>query len=96
MKKTKLVTILALATVGVLGLSLVGLSPMLATAEYKHHYDMPEITGTITASETHKENLEKAQITFSAASDVAQSAVEEGQVTSGKLGVVQGDLKSVV
>ncbi len=92
MKKTKLVTILALVTVGVLGLSLVGLSPMLATAEYKHHYDMPEITGTITASETHKENLEKAQITFSAASDVAQSAVEEGQVTSGKLGVVQGYL----
>ncbi len=77
---------------GVLGLSLVGLSPMFASAEYNHHYDMPEITGTITASDNHKENLEKAQISFSEASEVAQSAVEEGQVTGGYLGVVNGYL----
>jgi len=92
LNKTKLATVFAVAAAGVLGLSLIGLSPMLAAAEYKNHYDMPEITGTIPASETHKENLEKAQITFSEATDVAQSAVEEGQVTSGKLGVVQGFL----
>lgn len=88
----KLGTILAAVSAGVLGLSVVGLSPMFASAEYTHHYDMPEITGTITAGENYKENLEKAQITFSEASEVAQSAVEEGQVTSGKLGVVQGYL----
>ncbi|MGD8300640.1 MAG: hypothetical protein PVG77_08060, partial [Nitrosopumilaceae archaeon] len=59
---------------------------------YNQHYDMPEIIGTITASDNHKENLEKAQISFSEASEVAQSAVEEGQVTRGYLGVVNGYL----
>lgn len=92
LKKTKLTTIFAVVAAGVLGLSLIGLSPMFASAEYNHNYDMPEITGTITASENHKENLEKIQITFSEASEVAQSAVEEGQVTGGYLGVVQGYL----
>ena len=53
---------------------------------------MPEINGTVTASENHQENLEKAQITFAEASEVAQGSVEEGQVTEGKLGVVQGYL----
>ena len=92
LNKTKLATVFAVVVVGVLGLSLIGLSPMLAAADYKHHYDMPEITGTIPAGESHKENLEKTQISFSEASDVAQSAVQAGQVTSGKLGVVQGYL----
>ena len=92
MKKTKLATVFAVVAAGVLGLSLIGLSPMFASAEYNHHYDMPEITGTITASDNHKENLEKAQISFSEASEVAQSAVEEGQVTGGYLGVVNGYL----
>ena len=92
MNKTKLATVFAVVAAGVLGLSLIGLSPGLATAEYKNHYDMLEITGTIPAGESLKENLDKAQITFSEATDVAQSAVEEGQVTSGKLGVVQGYL----
>jgi uncharacterized membrane protein YkoI len=92
LNKTKLTTVFAIVTAGVLGLSLIGLSPMLAAAEYKHHYNMPEITGTISASESHKENLDKAQITFSEASDIAQSAVEEGQLTDGKLGVVNGFL----
>jgi uncharacterized membrane protein YkoI len=92
LKKIKLATIFAVVATGVLGLSLVGLSPMFASAEYNHHYDMPEITGTITASDNHKENLEKAQISFSEASIVAQSAVEEGQVTGGYLGVVNGYL----
>jgi len=92
LKKTKLATVFAVVAAGVLGLSLVGLSPMFASAEYNHHYDMPEITGTITASDNHKENLEKAKISFSEASGVAQSAVEEGQVTGGYLGVVNGYL----
>jgi len=92
LNKTKLATVFAVAAAGALGLSLIGLSPMLAAAEYKHNYDMPEITGTIPSSESHKENLENAQITFSEASDVAQGAVEEGQVTGGYLGVVQGYL----
>lgn len=92
MKKTKLATFFAIAAAGVLGLSLVGSSPMFAQAEYTHHYDMPEITGTITASQDHLENLKKAQISFSEASDVAQGAVEQGQVTGGNLGVVQGYL----
>lgn len=53
---------------------------------------MPKITGTITADENHKENLGKAQISFSQASEVAQSTVKEGQVTGGRLGVVNGYL----
>lgn len=92
LNKTKLATVFAVGAAGVLGLSLIGLSPMLAAADYNNHYDMPEIIGTIPASESHKENLAKTQITFSEASDVAKNAVEEGQVTSGRLGVVNGFL----
>ena len=88
----KLGTILAAVSAGVLGLSVVGLSPMFASAEYTHHYDMPEITGTITASENHSENLQKVQVSFSEASQTAQAAVEDGKVTGGRIGVVNGYL----
>ena len=92
LKKTKLATVFGIVAAGVLGLSLVGLYPMLAEAEYKHNYDMPEISGTSTAGENNLENLEKVKISFSEASDVAQASVENGKVARGHLGVVQGFL----
>lgn len=64
----------------------------MMNVEYKQHYDMPEISGTITASENHLENLKKVKISFSDASMVAQGAVENGQITRGHIGVVSGFL----
>ena len=78
-------------TIGILAtIALAVIIPTAAFAEYKH--DFPEISGTITASDSMSENIKLAKIHFSVATAVAENAVDNGQAIQGKLGVVQGFL----
>ena len=86
-KKPKLFVPIIIAAI--LSIGIIAIAPN-AVAEYKHH--MPEITGTIEASDNMAENLAKEKIHFSVATSVAEHAIENGQAIKGKLGVIQGYL----
>jgi len=86
-KKPKLFVPIIIAAI--LSIGIIAIAPN-AVAEYKHN--MPEITGTIEASDNMAENLAKEKIHFSVATSVAEHAIENGQAVKGKLGVVQGYL----
>ena len=58
----------------------------------KQSKTIPQITGTISASESYKENLDKAKFAFSVASTIAGNAVTDGKVIDGRLGTEQGYL----
>ena len=53
---------------------------------------IPKITGTISASGSYKENLDKVKFTFSEIATIAQNAVTDGKVIDGRLGTEQGYL----
>jgi len=90
LKKPKLLisTILALSIVT----AIVAFSPLDVTAEYWKQHDMPEISGSLSASDSMQENIEMEKIHFSVATSVAENAVTDGQAIKGKLGAVQGFL----
>ena len=90
LKKPKLLisTILVLSIVT----AIVAFSPLDATAEYWKQHDMPEISGSLPASDSMQENIEMEKIHFSVATAVAENAVTDGQAIKGKLEVVQGFL----
>jgi len=90
LKKPKLLisTILTLSIVT----AIVAFSPLDATAEYWKQHDMPEISGSLPASDSTQENIEMEKIHFSVATAVAENAVTDGQAIKGKLGAVQGFL----
>ena len=90
LKKPKLLifTILTLSIVT----AIVAFSPLDATAEYWKQHDMPEISGSLPASDSMQENIEMEKIHFSVATAVAENAVTDGQAIKGKLGAVQGFL----
>ncbi len=90
LKKPKLLisTILALSIVT----AIVVFSPLDATAEYWKQHDMPEISGSLPASDSMQENIEMEKIHFSVATSVAENAVTDGQAIKGKLGALQGFL----
>ena len=90
LKKPKLLisTILTLSIVT----AIVAFSPLDATAEYWKQHDMPEISGSLPASDSMQENIEMEKIHFSVATAVAENAVTDGQAIKGKLEAVQGFL----
>ena len=90
LKKPKLLisTILTLSIVT----AIVAFSPLDATAEYWKQHDMPEISGSLPASDSMQENIEMEKIHFSVATAVAENAVIDGQAIKGKLEAVQGFL----
>ena len=90
LKKPKLLisTILVLSIVT----AIVAFSPLDATAEYWKQHDMPEISGSLPASDSMQENIEMEKIHFSVATAVAENAVIDGQAIKGKLEAVQGFL----
>ena len=90
LKKPKLFifTILTLSIVT----AIVAFSPLDATAEYWKQHDMPEISGSLPASDSMQENIEMEKIHFSVATAVAENAVIDGQAIKGKLEAVQGFL----
>jgi len=90
LKKPKLLisTILTLSIVT----AIVAFSPPDATAEYWKQHGMPEISGSLPASDSMQENIEMEKIHFSVATAIAENAVTDGQAIKGKLGIVQGFL----
>ncbi|MCH8834078.1 MAG: hypothetical protein IIA81_07330 [Thaumarchaeota archaeon] len=90
LKEPKLLTstILTLSIVT----AIVAFSPLDATAEYWKQHDMPEISGSLPASDSMQENIEMEKIHFSVATAVAENAVIDGQAIKGKLEAVQGFL----
>jgi len=72
--------------------AIIAFSPLDATAEYWKQHDMPEISGSLIASDSMQENIEMGKIHFSVATAVAENAVTDGQAIKGKLGAVQGFL----
>jgi len=90
LKKPKLLisTILTLSIVT----AIVAFSPLDVTAEYWKQHDMPEISGSLPASDSTQENIEMEKIHFSVATAVAENAVTNGQAIKGKLEAVQGFL----
>jgi len=72
--------------------AIVAFSPLDATAEYWKQHDMPEISGSLPASDSTQENIEMEKIHFSVATAIAENAVTDGQAIKGKLGIVQGFL----
>jgi len=87
LKKPKLLipTILTLSIIT----AIIAFSPLEATAQYWKQHDMPEISGSLAASDSMSENFKNAKIHFSVATAVAENAVTNGQAIKGKLGTVQ-------
>jgi len=87
-KKPKIFVPILIAMI--LSVGIIAFTPN-AVAEYKRH-SIPEITGTIIASNDIAENIAKERIHFIVATSVAENAVDNGQTIKGRLGVVQGYL----
>ncbi len=66
-------------------------SPNDVSAEYGE-FSIPEISGTITISETSDDYSDKAQIALSVAMAVSENSIENGKAMWGKLDVTQGFL----
>ena len=66
-------------------------SPNDVSAEYGK-FSIPEISGTVTITETSDDYSDKAQIILSVAMAVAENSVENGKAMWGKLDVTQGFL----
>lgn len=66
-------------------------SPNNVSAEFGE-YSIPEISGTITITETSDDYSDKAQITLGVAMAVAENSVENSKAMWGKLDVTQGFL----
>ena len=65
--------------------------PNDVSAEYGE-FSIPEISGTITITETSNDYSDKAQIGLSVAMEAAENSVENSKAMWGKLDVVQGFL----
>ena len=72
-------------------ISLFSYSPSDVSAEYDK-FSVPEISGTITITESSDDYSDKAEIALSVAMAVAENSVENGKAIWGKLDVVQGFL----
>lgn len=90
-KKSKLVLCSVFAA-SILAISLVALAPSSAFAEMGKHHNIPEISGSIQATDDMGENMKLAEISFVDAATTAEASVSDGKVLKGKLGVVQGFL----
>ena len=69
----------------------VSYSPNDVSAEYGQ-FTIPEISGTVTITETSDDYSDKAQIALSVAMAVAENSIENGKAMWGKLDVTQGFL----
>jgi len=72
-------------------ISLLSYSPSDVSAEYSE-FSIPEISGTITITETSDDYSDDAKIVLSVAMAVAENSVENGKAMWGKLDVTQGFL----
>jgi len=90
-KKSKL-ALCSIFVASVLAISLVAIAPSGVFAEMGKHHDIPEISGSIQATDDRGENMKMAEISFVDAATSAEAAVSDGKVLKGKLGVVQGFL----
>jgi len=88
--KTKL-TVPALIAVSIFSVILLSYSPIDVSAEYGQ-FQIPEISGTITITESSDDYSNDAQIALSVAMAVAENSVENGKAMWGKLDLVQGFL----
>lgn len=88
--KTK-ITIPLMIIASIFAITAVSYSPNDVSAEYGQ-FSIPEISGTITISETSDVYSDKAQIILSVAMAVAENSVENGKAMWGKLDVTQGFL----
>lgn len=75
----------------IFAITAVSYSPNDVSAEYGQ-FSIPEISGTITISETSDDYSDKAQIVLSVAMAVAENSVENGKAMWGKLDLTQGFL----
>lgn len=75
----------------IITITLLSYSPSDVSAEY-NKFSIPEISGTITITETSDDYSDKAQIALSVAMAVAENSVENGKAMWGKLDVTQGFL----
>lgn len=78
-------------TACILAITIISYSPIDASAEYDK-FSIPEISGTITITETSDDYSDKAQIALSVAMTVSENSVENGKAMWGKLYVIQGFL----
>ena len=85
------ITIPMLIAASIFSITLILYSPVDVSAEYDK-FSIPEISGTITITETSDDYSDDAQITLSVAMAVAENSVENGKAMWGKLDVVQGFL----
>ena len=75
----------------ILTITLLSYSPSDVSAEYDK-FSIPEISGTITITETSDDYSDDAKITLGVAMAVAENSVENGKAMWGKLDVTQGFL----
>ena len=87
----KKLTIPSLIAASILLVSIVSAYPIDASAEYDK-FAIPEISGSITVSESTQDYSDEANIALSVAMAVAENSVENGKAMWGKLDVVQGFL----
>jgi hypothetical protein len=85
------ITIPLMAIASIFAIALFFNSPSAVSAEYSG-FSVPEITGTITITETSDDYSDDAQIALSVAMAVAENSVENGKAMWGKLDVTQGFL----
>ena len=82
---------ISLFAVSILAITIVSFSPFDANADYDK-ITIPEISGTITISESVQNYTNESKIALSVAMAVAENSVEKGKAMWGKLDVVQGFL----
>ena len=70
---------------------MISFSPIDVSAEYGQ-FTIPEISGTITITESSKDYSDKSPIALSVAMAVSENSVENGKAIWGKLDIVQGFL----
>ena len=75
----------------IITITLLSNAPSDVSAEYDN-FSIPEISGTITITETSDDYFDKAKITLGVAMAVSENSVENGKAMWGKLDVTQGFL----
>jgi len=88
--KTK-ITIPLMVIASIVTITLLSNAPSDVSAEYDN-FSIPEISGTITITETSDDYSNDAKIALSVAMAVAENSVENGKAMWGKLDVTQGFL----
>ena len=88
---SKKITFPVLFAAAIFAITLIGYAPIDVSAEYDK-FSIPEISGTISITETSDDYSDDAKIVLSVAMAVAENSVENGKAMWGKLDVVQGFL----